>query len=286
MIRIDLFAGNDSSERRPISARTAAIGAVSLLVVAIVVGGGYLAVQALGGRDSTAVAKKSNEASEATGSSPSATSHIVRTPTTIPQRIASEMQFARRAMDMLADAVPREIRPLKLIKLDDFSVVRLQGNAQSQQAVRAVFNAVRKRGVTLQPPPNTVISSTGGGYAFTLAGKATFPLDTRDPFVDSAVARLPSPDGHKAEVARFERFAKDANVRIRKGLRYASTQKAGSYRRFAYRMDATAAFDDFVQFVRDLYAGRVSCSIGEATLKSNGSSPMTISATIYFTAKE
>jgi hypothetical protein len=189
-------------------------------------------------------------------------------------------------MDLLAEAVPDAIEPLALVEIDDSSVVRIRGKNSSKAAVRTVFTALRTRGVKLKPPPHTSISSADGGFVFTLAGAVTFPLDLRDPFVDSAVARLPSPDTYESEVARFERFAEDAHVRIRKGLCYASTQRAGSYRRYAYRMNGTATFDEFVQLMRDLYAGRVTCSVGKATLKANGSKRMAFSATVYFTAKE
>ena len=195
------------------------------------------------------------------------------------------MHFARQVMDIIR-SFPAEVLPPQSIVVDSFAVAEVSGVSKSKAPVVAALNAFRKGGVELLPKPRTSVSSSGGAYTYTFAGHVQFPIDTRDTDYTGAVGRLPKPDRQSDEVGRFERLAQGAGVKIRRGLRYVSAQKAGSYKRFVYKMDASATYEDFARFLGDLHTSTVSCAFGSLSLKAGRSGRMSAKATLYFTTKE
>lgn len=279
MIRINLFAETDSSEGRYLWLKwTAAI------VVAVILAVGAISLFVW-------ITKKTIPGAAATQEEtpqqpkPEPVLHVPHAELRgLSKRIPYEMLFARSAIKAIS-SFPAEALPPESVELDSFSVVRVSGVSPSKEAVITALNAFRSS-VTLYPKPHTAVKPEGDGFAYTFAGAMTVPLDMRDPFVDSAIARLPLPDNHNDEVHRFERLAEGAGIAIRKGLRYTRREKGGSFHRFSYRMDATGTFQAFEHLLGDLHAGRVNCALGPTTLQAGRGDEMRIEATVFFTAKE
>jgi hypothetical protein len=204
----------------------------------------------------------------------------------IEQRICYEMLFTKRVFDLLSAAVPSAVKTLDSLALDSFAVLHVAGSAGTKEQVVALLAALKQPGVTLRPRPQTRVSGGEGGLQFCIAADASFGLPPGDPFVDSAIVRLPTPDLHTAQVRQFQQLAAGNNVNLRHGLSLVSRQKAGAYRRYTYRMDATTAgYQELSRFVAALYAGRVLCAMGNLRL-AGSAGRATLSAEVYFMARE
>jgi len=284
MIRVNLFTGMPVQGQGLDVLRRALLIAAGVLSGALVVGLTVLLIRTL------VSAPPRTPAAAQTAPAPAAPPPPSRTPYRslgLGPRIAYEISFTDRVLEALTTRLPAGMTP-SLVTIDSFEVLRLAGRSPVKEQVTSLLGSLRGDDLKLSPRPQTVVTATAdGAYEYTAEVRICFAPRGGADAVDSVLARLPAPTQSEPEARqRIERLAADANVAVRKGLRYVTTQKAGSYRRYVYRMDAAGTLSDFARMVRTLRAGHVPCAFGSVRITAGRSGRMEIGADVYVSARE
>ncbi len=274
MIRINLFSGVPRGPGGASVVRGLVLGVAAVLSGGLVVG---LVVLTYRTMKTSAAAPQETAAAAQPATVPAVPQRMPYSSMSLPQRVAYEIAFARSALEALSAAMPASLGAPSRVVLDSFSVVSIEGESRSKEAVAGLLSALRSDALTLRPKPYTTVAVNGGVYAYRAAAEALFVLGNSD----SVMSRLPQVQAQSTDLKRVEQFAADAGVRIRKGLRYVSKQKAGRFQRLVYRMDAAASLADFTTFVRNVHAASLGCAF--ANVRCTGTS---VSADIYLNAIE
>jgi hypothetical protein len=277
MIRINLLARMPSqrgvwlgSLPRPLLVGFGATTVIALALTAVMIG--------------LRISERSAPAPQVTKSQPP--SRVAYRSLPVPRRLAYEMIFTRAVFELLGRQMPEATMPPAEVHIDSFRTVRVVGTSQSKQAVVKALAGLRHEDIKLLPRPHTRVAVENGSYAYTISAHFLFALDAQYAAADSIDERLPGIAAYTNEVQRFERIAANTHVSIDKGLRFVSALKAGPYRRYVYRMDGRAKYDDMVRFIHKLDTDRVSCAFGSLHLTDTGSPRVAVRAEVYFTARE
>jgi len=272
MIRLNLFAGLPRSPGGASVVKYLLLAVAALIPLGIVVVLVVLMVRALGSDSGPEPPPAAPVAA-----APPAEVRIPYATMSLPQRVAYEISFTRQALDALNAAIVPELGSPSLVAVDSFATVLVEGQSKSKEAVVGLLAKLRTDDLTLAPKPRTSVTAASGHFSYRAAADARFALGN----YDSTMSRLPQTSVQSENVKRLEQFAADAGVKIRKGLRYASTQKAGRFQRLVYRMDASADLAALTAFVRNVQAANLGCAFANVRLSAGA-----VSADVYLNAIE
>jgi hypothetical protein len=277
MIRMNLFAGLPKSAGGAGLARNLFYGGVAgvmgLFVVALVI----LTLRAMMG-DGPAT---TDDTSAQTVQEPQPAARVPYESMGLPQRVAYEMAYTRNAFEALSSAMPQSLGTPRAVVLDSFRTIVVTGQSSSKDAVVEMLGKLRTEDLTLLSKPRTTVAVSGSNLDYTATVTTLFPLGD----YDSTMSHLPRVSEQANDVKRVEQFAADAGVKIRKGLRYVSKQKAGRFQRLVYRMDASTSLADFITFVRNVHAADLGCAFANVRFTA-GSTGGSVTADLLLNAIE
>lgn len=200
------------------------------------------------------------------------------------EKVNYEVLFGKTVFELLSRAVPQGIG-LRSLEVDNFQTIYAVGLGASRDLVSSTFIALKSEKLELLPQPLSYITSNNGeGYRFVVTCKTKFGLDLTDPF--QASEHLPVRDDLQLLTKKISGVGEKAGVKWRRGPLQLDAEKVGVYRRFHYRYRGVATYNEFVQFLLDLYGNNIPCAFKKVDMKALNGSAIDIDAQIIITARE
>ena len=197
------------------------------------------------------------------------------------EKINYEIHYAKMVCDLLTRTVLPSV-DFSSIKVDSFNTFYGVGVSNLKDKVVALFEALKKEKIEIQPKPQTKITKRNGGYRFTILCKTGFGLNLEAPFLLDAEDII---DYEELDIVvkRFIDVADDNRVNITSKPYRIGTSFFDDYRRFRYRLSAVSSYNNFVNFINSLYKRQIPCAFEKFKLTALGENSLEIDADIIFT---
>lgn len=197
------------------------------------------------------------------------------------EKVNYEIHFTKNVLELLGRVVVKGV-DFKTITLNSFTTVSGVGLSKSREKVTEIFTNLREEKMTILPKPLSQINPVADGYQFTISSQVDFGLNLESPFLLS-VENLLSPTDVEAIIKRMVETARDDSIEIIENPIQEQTSVDGKFRRFYYRFSGKTSYNNFANFVVNLYRKKIPIAFAELKLVAIKVNVLKVDARILIT---
>ena len=199
------------------------------------------------------------------------------------EKVNYEILFAKNIAELLGRAVPGGIG-LRSLEADNFQTLYAVGLGPSKDLIQSMVATLKNERVEILPPPYSFIKPNDGkSFKFAFSCKLEFGLNLADPIIDAPFA--PKED-LPAQLASFEKAAKENGVVVTARPKQVSSEKVGGYYRNYYQWTGNGTYKNFVKLIMQLYQANTKCAFKRISLVALSGANLKIESQILLTTRE
>lgn len=199
------------------------------------------------------------------------------------EKINYEILFGKIILDSLSKMIPSGIG-FKTLEIDNFSTMYCVGLGNNSTVVTKTFSLLKEH-MGLLPKPYSHINENGKlGYKFIFTCKPQFGIDLVNPY--QPFDHLFSSDMLSEKISRFTAVAAQNKLHFKSKPVSKTVNKIRDYKRFEYEWKCTGHYNNFVQFMSNLYQEQLPIAFKSIHINAKTVNNVEILTTLILTVKE